>query len=345
MYATCLFCTRSLGRNESLEEFPVGRRLAFDQAKGRLWVVCPRCARWNLSPLEERWEAIEACERAYRGTRLRTSTENIGLARVAEGLELIRIGSPERPEMAAWRYGATFARRYRRNVIASAVGIAVGVPLLWTGAYAALAAALPGGGLLIQAPSWIQIYHQRRGVVARVPQEDGICIVRGKHARTARLIAGDDGGGAETWALGIESDRGLLRLQGETARHLAGVVLARFNANGGRARLVQRAVERIEAAGSGEALFTQTAAHLVATRNERFVATRYGGFSIELSGMPRDQKLALEMATQEEAERRALEGELKALELAWKEAEQIAAIADNLLVPARVSSFLARHRA
>ena len=71
MYSTCTFCHTSLGRNEAIERFSVGRRLAFDQAKGRLWVVCPNCQQWNLSPLEERWEAIEAGERLYRDTRLR----------------------------------------------------------------------------------------------------------------------------------------------------------------------------------------------------------------------------------------------------------------------------------
>jgi len=62
MYSTCLFCNSPLGANESVEAFPVGKRLAFDQAKGRLWVVCPKCERWNLTPLEERWEAIEQTE-------------------------------------------------------------------------------------------------------------------------------------------------------------------------------------------------------------------------------------------------------------------------------------------
>lgn len=59
MYSTCIFCHASLGANESLEHFPVGRRIAFDAAKGRLWVVCAVCRQWNLSPLDERWEAIE----------------------------------------------------------------------------------------------------------------------------------------------------------------------------------------------------------------------------------------------------------------------------------------------
>src|SRR6478672_1588159 len=86
VYATCLFCNGDLGRNEAIETFPVGRRLAFDAAKGRLWVVCRKCERWNLTPIEERWEAIEDCERQFRGTKLRVSTDEIGLARLKEGL-------------------------------------------------------------------------------------------------------------------------------------------------------------------------------------------------------------------------------------------------------------------
>src|SRR5215216_1959307 len=102
MYSTCLFCHAHLGANEVLERFPVGRRLAFDAEKGRLWVVCPHCERWNLTPLEERWEAI-------------------GLA---EGLELVRIGRPQRPEMAAWRYGDQFGRRRRKRIVTG--GLLVG---------------------------------------------------------------------------------------------------------------------------------------------------------------------------------------------------------------------------
>lgn len=39
MYSTCIFCNKPLGANEVLESFPVGRRLAFDGAKGRLSIV------------------------------------------------------------------------------------------------------------------------------------------------------------------------------------------------------------------------------------------------------------------------------------------------------------------
>ena len=55
-------------------------------------------------------------------------------------------------------------------------------------------------------------------------------------------------------------------------------------------------------------------------------------------------KLALEMALHEEAERRALEGELWRLERAWKEAEEIAAISDDLLLPSEFGEFVERNR-
>src|SRR3954470_11942404 len=133
MYSTCLFCKSDLGANEAIEHFPVGRRLAFDGAKGRLWVVCRKCERWNLTPLEERWEAIEECERLFVDTRLRVSTDNIGLARLREGLELVRIGSALRPEMAAWRYGDQFGRRRTRHLLLTGAGVAVAGGLLIAG--------------------------------------------------------------------------------------------------------------------------------------------------------------------------------------------------------------------
>src|SRR3712207_5627211 len=117
MYSHCIFCGSGLGANESIEHFPVGQKLAFDAEKGRLWVVCPTCAKWNLTPLEERWEAVEECERRFRGTSIRTSTENVGLAKLPDGTELVRIGRPLRPEFAAWRYGGEFAARQTRAVI------------------------------------------------------------------------------------------------------------------------------------------------------------------------------------------------------------------------------------
>src|SRR5690348_7790129 len=115
MSSTCLFCNSALGTNDQIAAFPVGHRLAYDPARGRLWAICARCGRWNLSPLEERWEAIDECERLFRGTRLRYSTDNIGLARIGEHLELVRIGPALLPEIASWRYGARIERHASAN--------------------------------------------------------------------------------------------------------------------------------------------------------------------------------------------------------------------------------------
>jgi hypothetical protein len=53
--------------------------------------------------------------------------------------------------------------------------------------------------------------------------------------------------------------------------------------------------------------------------------------STSLLDVPLVDRLALEMAAHEETERRALEGELEDLAEAWREADEIATIADALL--------------
>ena len=136
MFKTCMFCTRPLGTNEVIEHFPVGRRLAFDAERGCLWMVCRKWERWNLSPLEERWEAVEMCARLFRDTKLRVSTENLGLAKHPEGLELVRIGPPMRPDFAAWRYGDQFGRRRKRAILYGVGGVAVFLGLNIVGAAA-----------------------------------------------------------------------------------------------------------------------------------------------------------------------------------------------------------------
>lgn len=63
-----------------------------------------------------------------------------------------------------------------------------------------------------------------------------------------------------------------------------------------------------------------------------------------MSALEKHTTLALEMALHEEQERRALQGELWILEQAWKEAEEIAAISDKLLLPAGTDAFFDRYR-
>ena len=66
MYRTCAFCNGKLDGDGGPSGLGVGRRLAFDEWRGRLWVICPKCTRWNLAPLEDRLERIEGLARVAR---------------------------------------------------------------------------------------------------------------------------------------------------------------------------------------------------------------------------------------------------------------------------------------
>src|SRR5207249_731660 len=93
----------------------VGRRLAFDEWKGRLWVICPRCSRWNLAPLDDRLERIEALARAAGDGRVVAATDQVALIRW-RGYDLIRVGKPRRLELATWRYGERLRARRQEQL-------------------------------------------------------------------------------------------------------------------------------------------------------------------------------------------------------------------------------------
>jgi hypothetical protein len=103
MFTTCAFCNARMNGDGGPSGLSVGRRFAFDEWKGRLWVVCPRCARWNLTPLADRLERIEALARAARAGRLLAATDQVALFRWPR-YELIRVGKPPRMELERqWR--------------------------------------------------------------------------------------------------------------------------------------------------------------------------------------------------------------------------------------------------
>jgi hypothetical protein len=354
MYSTCIFCHSALGSNEAVEHFPVGRRLAFDAAKGRLWVVCRQCERWNLTPLEERWEAIEECERLFANTRLRVSTDNIGLARIREGLELVRIGEPKRPEMAAWRYGDQFGRRRRKH-------------LLWTGAgFAAVGGIFVLGPLtgIIAGGSWglwnlLNIGHsayQQRRIRARlvipqierpvpirsdqlsrvsiIPHEEGGWALRVSFPApvSGKLVSSDPSGAVTTYKSGSELSA---VFKGSAAVEAAGRLLPAINAAGAKRDEVQSAVQLIERSGDPWRLLSGHTVWPSGYLQQSMINGR------ALGSLPHDVRLALEMAAHEDSERRAIEGELSLLEDAWRQAEEIAAIADDLFVPAEARRRLA----
>lgn len=324
MYAHCVYCSAALGSNEAIEAFPVGRTLAFDGAAGRLWVVCPQCARWNLTPLEERWEAIDACERLYRATPLRASTDQIGLARTREGTRLIRIGAPSVQEFATWRYAREFAARRRRTlaVVGTLSVVSLGaVALKWVNP--GLASSIPALGLLGHTAGFWSNYRLWIKPVARVPHEGRLIVLRRPEINNVTLQ--DDDAAPDGWRLNVLHRQGRTVLTGGDAQRLLGRLLRHLNDAGGSASRVDGAVRALVDAGSPEAFLST-------------FRSRHGG-SLSVSGgrEPQERLLALEMALHQDTERLAMEGELQELVAAWKEAEEIAAIADNLLVPAWVS--------
>jgi hypothetical protein len=362
MYATCLFCNDDLGRNQAIEHFPVGRRLAYDAAKGRLWVVCRTCERWNLSPLEERWEAIEQCERSYVATRLRVSTDNIGLARLREGLELVRIGQPQRPELAAWRYGDQFGRRRRTHLVQSSLGVAAVVGIVVAGPATGIVAG--GSWALWHLANSLHDLYQARRVRVRLKLRgvDEPAIIRRRHLNDARLVSAPDVG---TWQLHVAHERmtdsrfwyhtlrsntspqlygaprELTVLSSDEALRAAGQLLPQLNASGARTAQVQDAVKLIEEVGDPARLFAIQAERGVSRTRSSPVPDR----GVRISELPTAVRLALEMAAHEETERRALEGELALLEEAWRDAEEIAAIADDMFLPQDTADRLERMRA
>ena len=324
MYGTCLFCTQRLGANDLVEFFPVGRRLAFDASRGRLWVVCRRCERWNLSPIEERWEAIEQCERLFADARKRVSTDNIGLARLDEGLELVRIGEPLRGEFAAWRYGDQFGRRRKRAVVAgSALAIAGGAAAVG----ALLLSATAGGGYWAYLAAESAAKRMRaRKLIARIPTEDGEELpVLGEHLPRVRLAP--ERGGDLGWKIEVPHIDGSCSLTGECASHAASLLMPTINKAGGTRSNVERAVKRLEN-------FDDPATYMLSAAAESFHPSRPGGSLMKLPG---DIRLAIEMAVNEQTERHAFEGDMWLLEHAWKQAEEIASIADDLTSPAEIN--------
>jgi len=327
MYSTCIFCHSALEVNDTIEHFPVGRRLAFDPERGRLWVVCRRCRQWNLTPTEERWEAIEECERFYRDTRLRVSTDHIGLARLASGLELVRIGRPERPEFAAWRYGDQLGRRRRTALIRVGIGLGALGAVVAGGAVAGVG--IGGFGWLIGQMGERIVKGSPERVVARLPvPQVGELTVKGKHLNRLQLVTeGDD-----RWKLGLPYRKQIVTLEGDPAIQALGKLLPQLNRFGGSRERVSQAVSLIEQEADPMRFFDVAARQ--ASKREK----------AKISALPEAMRLALEMAAHEDSERRALEGELALLEQAWKEAEEVAAIADNMFLPTFVEDWMRKHR-
>jgi hypothetical protein len=334
LYSTCLFCHGALGQNQVIEAFPVGRRLAFDAEKGRLWAVCPRCRRWNLTPMEERWEAIEACERTFRTLPLRTQTDEIAAAKHPEGLGLIRIGKPISVELATWRFGEAMSQRLKRQaiwtgVIGAAGGIVFAAGAL-TGGAAGLALLYGVNGIQAARALWIK----KRGVAIPLPKGEVIRVTPG----SATLL---NPGEEDSFGLRVKHGKGEIRLFGRDAIRAASKVLPLLNWQGARRQTVQGAVSMVHGVGGPEAFLQETWGK---SRPRPGSGIRWAMSldreGVEWSFLPGDTRLGLEMAIHEEQERVALAGEMAELRAAWRQAEAIAQISDDLLLPSSIQEQL-----
>ena len=347
MYTTCLHCQAELGTNDQVEPFPVGRKLAFDQAKERLWVVCAKCTRWNLSPLDERGEAIDVCEKLYHDTVLRRSTGEIGLARLPSGLELVRIGRPVFPEYADWRYGERFKRRRWIHLGTTAVLVAGGVGLLWGLPALAASAGFGAGGL-----NWV--FHAVNGYRERVRSRRVVGSyyrvlsapperLLGAHVKHMTIEATDP----VRWRIGLPKlsiNWFQLEVQRRYRTHWLGFIARDELPNpvlvapGDEARLLTSTIHQINDSGGSPDVVEQALQVYDQERGDVF--QRIGSLvhaekhhRVEVSKLPLPTRLALEIQLAEKRDAAWLDGELSSLTAAWKEAEEIAAIADDLTGP------------
>jgi hypothetical protein len=338
MYTSCMVCHTDLGANHFLQTFPVGRRLAYDATKGRLWVICTHCGRWNLTPLDERWEAIDDAERLFRGTRLRMSTDNVGLARFEH--------EEEEQQRGLFMRGAKLIARATAGAL---VGYAHAV------------------GFSDETVLRMRTFRRTHGVLLRTNDEYGHpVVVRYSHLGEAKLVRPEKDA---PWQLNLAHDTGIATLAESAALRVAGKMLATLNFGVASANEVQHAISKLDEAGDPEGYFTRVASLAMRTSWGRFpdaVAPSekepHGSFSerlaIQLSNrsfwgrggtgsdeqtplfrLPAVDRLALEMAANDDIERRALMGELDSLHAAWKDAEEIAAIADELFADDVLAEF------
>jgi hypothetical protein len=320
MYQTCAFCSGALGGDGGDSGLAIGRRFAYDGWRSRAWVICQRCGRWNLTPVDTRLDTVAALERMADAGRVAATTDQVALIRLG-AYDVVRVGKPRRVELAGWRYGERLKARERERL-----KVVVPVTLAFVGLTIATNVAFGGGmGYMIgQYPRLGDAIYTGLVGRRRVDIEPPICrycgtimVLRAKHVQHARLsrTAHQD----LTLLLRCPRCASLgAMLEGPDAERALRHGLTYVNLKKGR-RIKKKAAEAasvVERAGGPEALIAGAA------RAERTVA-----------GFTGTEGLALEMAVDEQAEVRDLERE-------WRRAEEIAEIADNLLTPPAIEDEL-----
>jgi hypothetical protein len=310
MYSSCAFCNAKLDGDGGPSGLGVGRRLAFDEWRGRLWVICGKCARWNLTPFDDRLERIEALARAAASGHVTAATEQIALIRW-DRYALVRVGKPPRVELAGWRYGERLAQRARDR---AKVTVPLTVAAVGLGIVANVAA---GGGLgvivwnlhNISESLYTALIGRRRVSLAEPPmcaRCGRIMVLRARHVGHSRLVNDTSADLAVMVSCPHCREEGAL-MTGTDATIVLRQGLTYLNATRSGRRRADEAAREVDQAGGPERMIREVA------RRELKLATLRPG-----------RRLALEMAVDEQSE-------LMELEQQWREAEELADIADGTL--------------
>jgi hypothetical protein len=233
-----------------------------------------------------------------------------------DGTRLVRIGKAPAAEYAAWRYGTDLTRREgsgARSLLAWASGLVTGT---------------------ILAPG---VYNRWR-VIHRFEQS-GLALA----LRRSDLDGATFGIDAETgeWMLRLVRADSPVEVRGDVARTLLDRMLVLVNREAAPQRMLAPALRFLDRHTSADAVFSALGEGQGWNPEQGWLRLRYEGEGQwrgewGLRGgrgfqpVPRYRTVALEIARQEDAERRALEGELRELARQWREAEALARIADSL---------------
>jgi len=310
MYTTCAFCNAKLDGDGGPSGLGVGRRIAFDEFKGRLWVICPKCARWNLTPLDDRLERIETVARAAREAKLLAATEQVALLRW-QVYDLVRVGKPPRIERAPWRYGERLKARQQER-------LKYVIPLTVAAVGLGLAANVAAGGSLgvfvwnlhrLGEGLYITVVGNRKVNLAEppiCPSCGTLLELRAKHVQHARVVP-DAHADIAVIVSCPRCRQEAAQLTGSDAHAVLRQGLSYLNARRAGRRRAEEAAQVVDHAGGPDRLI-------------RDVARR----ELTLRSLRPERRLALEMAVDEQAEVQELEHE-------WRDAEELADIADGTL--------------
>ena len=310
MYQTCAFCNAHLDGDGGPSGLGVGRRIAFDEWRGRLWVICRACGRWNLSPLDERLERIAAVARAAREGRVLAATGQVALVRWRD-YDLVRVGRPPRVELAGWRYGERLRARERERAT-------VVVPLTIAAVGLGIAVNVAAGGSLgffvwnfarLADGAYVALVGNRRVTLSEPPvcaACGSVMRLRARHLKHGRLIKEMHADLALLVRCPSCGAEGAL-LTGPDAAQALRRGLTYLNAKRTARRQAELAAREVDQVGGPDRLIQDV------SRRE-----------LTLRSLRPERRVALEMAVDEVAE-------ITELERQWHEAEEIAAIADGVL--------------